>query len=60
MEISRLGCRAVEGTAGATEESVRQGSSESAEASPPMLDPTWTHEKGYAHALALLSLIENR
>jgi hypothetical protein len=49
----------VEGAPGTKEESARQGGSESAEASPPMLDPTWTHEKGYAHALALLSLIEN-
>ena len=44
---------------GAREESARQDGGESPEAGPPMLDPTWTYEKGYAHALALLSRIEH-
>jgi hypothetical protein len=25
-----------------------------------MLDPSWTHEKGYAHALTLISRLEHR
>jgi hypothetical protein len=50
----------MEGSARATEESAIQGGAESPEVGSPMLDPTWTSEKGYAHALALLRLIENR
>lgn len=25
-----------------------------------MLDPDWTHEKGYSHALALISQVDSR
>jgi hypothetical protein len=45
---------------GAREESARKDGGESPETGPPMLDPTWTYEKGYAHALALISRIEHR
>jgi hypothetical protein len=40
-------------------ESVRQ-EGESTEAISPMLEPSWTHGKGYAHALALISRLEYR
>jgi hypothetical protein len=49
----------MEGETGATKESARQGGGESPKAGLPMLDPTWTKEKGYAHAFGLLSLIEH-
>jgi hypothetical protein len=49
------GVRRVEG---ATKESARE-EGESTETGSPMLDPSWTHEKGYAHALALINRLEH-
>jgi hypothetical protein len=44
---------------GAADESVKHDGGTAAEAGPAMLDPGWTREKGYSHALALMSRIEH-
>src|ERR1041384_6321741 len=55
-EISRLRCpRGWRGT----KESARQ-EAESTATHSPMLDPSWTCENGYAHALTLISRLEHQ